>query len=167
MLDGDLRKPCLHERFGIRQSPGLCEVLRGEASVFDVMQKTSVPGLMIITAGYWTPETGEALLTANLDQLFALFRSQFDFVLVDSSPALPIADALILARHTDGVILSFMQGVSRMQQATQTCDRFSAVGVRVLGAFVSGTVHETYSASEKYYRSSANRDSAPIAAEMS
>jgi capsular exopolysaccharide synthesis family protein len=150
VIDGDLRKPCLHERLGVPQSPGLSEILRGELSVFDAVRKTPVPGLMIITAGYWSPATSEALLTTNLDHLFSVFRNQFDFVLVDSSPALPIADAQILARHTDGVILSFMQGVSRLSQATQTCERFSTIGATILGAFINGSSHYSYNTTDQY-----------------
>lgn len=151
LVDGDLRNPTVHERLGMPAAPGLCEILRGEASVFDVIQKTSIPGLLLIQAGKWTAETGQALVTARLGQLFAIWRDQFEFVLIDSSPALPVADSLILGRHADGVILSLMQGVSRVPQATETCERFTALGVRILGAVVNGTPGRGYGDSEKYY----------------
>jgi capsular exopolysaccharide synthesis family protein len=151
LVDGDLRNPSVHKRLGLPAGPGLCEILRGEASVFDVIQKTSIPGLLLIQAGRWTGETGQALVTAGLGQLFSIWRDQFEFVLIDSSPTLPLADALILGRHADGVILSLMQGVSRVPQATETCERFGALGVRILGAVVNGTPGQGYGANEKYY----------------
>ena len=165
IVDGDLRKPSLHEWFGVSSATaGLCEVLRGESSIFDIVQKTSIPGLMLIPAGRWTVETGRAMVNAQLGQLFGLFREQFEFVLVDSSPALPVADALIIGRHTDGVILSLLQGVSRVPQAIETCDRFSAVGVHVLGAFVNGTQPESYG-NEKYYQTDPVADRSPATME--
>lgn len=151
LVDGDMRNPSVHERLGLPAGPGLCEILRGEASVFDVIQQTSIPGLLLIRAGRWTAETGQALVTAHLGQLFAVWRDQFEFVLIDSSPTLPVADALLLGRHADGVILSLLQGVSRLPQATETCERFSALGVRVLGAVVNGTPGRGYGDSGNYY----------------
>ena len=76
---------------------------------------------------------------------------EFEFVLLDSSPVLPVADALLLARHADGVILSVLQGVSRMPQAAEAAERFSSLGVEVMGVVVSGTSAKTYGESAKYY----------------
>ena len=151
LVDGDLRSPSIHEHLQMPAGPGLCEVLRSEASLFDVVQKTTIPNLLLISGGRWTPETAEALLTARLDQLFAIWRDEFEFVLLDSSPVLPVADALLLARHADGVILSVLQGVSRMPQAAEAAERFSSLGVEVMGVVVSGTTAKTYGESAKYY----------------
>lgn len=151
LVDGDLRNPSVHERLGLPPGPGLCEVIRGELSVFDVIQNTTVPGLMLIPAGRWTPETAQALVSAPLAPLFATWREQFEFAIFDSSPALPVSDALELARHTDGVILSVLQGVSRVPQAAEACDRFTALGVRVLGVVVNGTPARAYGDNAKYY----------------
>lgn len=151
LVDGDLRNPSVHDRLGLPAGPGLCEVIRGELSVFDVIQKTPVPGLMLIPAGRWTPETARALVSAPLAPLFATWREQFEFAIFDSSPALPVSDALELARYTDGVILSVLQGVSRVPQAAEACDRFTALGVRVLGVVVNGTPARAYGDNTKYY----------------
>lgn len=151
LVDGDLRNPSVHHRLGLPPGPGLCEVIRGELSVFDVIQNTTVPGLMLIPAGRWTPETAVALVSAPLAHLFATWREQFEFAIFDSSPALPVSDALLLARHTDGVLLSVLQGVSRVPQAAEACDRFTSLGVRVLGVVVNGTPARAYGDTGKYY----------------
>lgn len=151
LVDGDLRNPSVHERLGLPAGPGLCEILRGEATVFDVIQKTPVRGMMLIQAGRWTAETAQSLVSNHLGHLFAVWRDQFELVLVDSSPALPVADALIMARHADGVILSLLQGFSRVSQASEACDRFTSLGVRVSGVVLNGTAQRVYA--DKYYPS--------------
>jgi Mrp family chromosome partitioning ATPase len=83
--------------------------------------------------------------------LIATCRDQFEFVIADSSPTLLLADPLILARHADGVILSLLEGVSRVPQAIEACQRFSSIGVPVLGAVVSGSQGASYGETAKYY----------------
>jgi capsular exopolysaccharide synthesis family protein len=144
VLDGDLRNPRMGHHFKNDRGPGFCEVLRGEASIFDIIQPTSVPGLMYIPAGQWTPETPEFLIANRLEQVFRTLRDQFDFVLLDSSPVLPVSDALIMGRHTDGVILSLLQGVSRTPQVNEAVERFNMLGVEVLGVVLNGTPGQGY-----------------------
>jgi capsular exopolysaccharide synthesis family protein len=151
LIDGDLRNPMVHQRLGVPNGPGTCEVLRGEASLFEVARETAIPGLHFVSGGQWTPETPQALVTAPLAEVFALWREQYEFVLIDSSPVLPVADALLLARHTDGVILSLLQGVSRLTLTTEACQRFATLGVNVLGAVVNGTPHRIYGDVDNYY----------------
>jgi capsular exopolysaccharide synthesis family protein len=151
LIDGDLRNPSVHERLGMSNGPGLCEVLREEASLFEVVRETAVPGLLLITAGRWTPDTPRTLLTDRLSHLFAVWQDQSEFVLIDSSPVLPVTDALLLARHAHGVILSLLQGVSRLTQTTEAMQKFATLGVHVLGAIVNGTSHRAYGGSRRYY----------------
>jgi len=151
IIDCDLRNPAAHGRLGVANRPGVCELLRGEVSLLEVVRATTIPGLDMIPAGQWTAETAQALVTAPLAQLFAMWREQYEFVILDSSPVLPVTDALLLARHVDGVILSLLQGVSRVTQAAEACERFTALGVNVIGAIVNGTSARTYGGSGKYY----------------
>jgi Mrp family chromosome partitioning ATPase len=98
----------------------------------------------MISAGQWTDGTHQALASGGLEDVFAQLRTQFDIIVVDSSPILPITDPLLIARNADGVIVALMQGVSRMPLANEAYRRLSVLGVRVLGAVVSGTPQRTY-----------------------
>jgi len=164
VIDADLRNPMAHERLGVTGGAGLCELLRGETSLFDVVRGTTVPTLSVIPGGRWTAETAQALVTAPLDQLFATWREQYDFVILDSSPVLPVTDALLLARHVDGVIISLLQGVSRMSQAVEVCEKFTSLGVNVIGAIVNGTPTHSYGGSDRYYYPTPAKASAQPAA---
>jgi capsular exopolysaccharide synthesis family protein len=151
VIDGDLRNPTAHERLAVPNRVGLCELLRGEVSIAEAVRETSVAGLHVIPAGHWTADTPQNLVTAPLSQLFAVWREQYEFVILDSSPVLPVTDTLLLARHVDGVILSLLQGVSRLSQANEVCERLQSLGVNVLGVIVNGTAARAYGGSGKYY----------------
>lgn len=151
LVDADLRNPTAHLRFDLPNGPGLCEVLRGEASVHDVVKETHVPGLTLLPAGHWKDETAVALVSTELQGLFDVWRNQYDFVIVDSSPVLPVTDPLLLALHADGVLVSLMQGVSRMPLANEAYKRMTALGIRVLGAVVNGTPVRGYGYSAAYF----------------
>ena len=151
LVDADLRNPSAHLQFNVPVGPGLCEVLRGEVSVHDVVRETPVAGLMMIPAGQWKDETAVALVSTELQGLFEVWRSQFDFVIVDSSPVLPVTDPLLLALHADGVLVSLLQGVSRMPLANEAYKRMTALGIRVLGVVLNGTPVRGYGYSTGYF----------------
>jgi capsular exopolysaccharide synthesis family protein len=151
LIDADMRNPNTHVRLGLPAARGLCEALRGEAAVSDLIQETSVAGLYVLPAGFWSADIPQILTPDRLSQVFTACQGQFDFILVDSSPVLPVADALLIARHVDGIILSLLQGVSRLNQTTEAIQRFASLGVPILGAIVNGTKPQTYGRSKYYY----------------
>jgi capsular exopolysaccharide synthesis family protein len=144
LIDGDLRNPNAHRPFNLSDSPGLCELLRGEAVLADVLHPTAVAGLTVMPGGRWLDGTQQTLAASGLEGIFAQVRDEFDFVVVDSSPILPLTDPLLLARHADGVIVSLMQGVSRLPLVEEANQRMAVLGVRVLGAVLNGTPRRKY-----------------------
>jgi capsular exopolysaccharide synthesis family protein len=110
LLDADLRRPNVHKLFGIRQSPGLAELLLEEASSEEVMNLTPLSNLKIITGGRQIEKVSKALKTELLRDLLARFKLNFGYVVVDSPPIIPVPDSLILSRQVDGVILVLKAG---------------------------------------------------------
>jgi capsular exopolysaccharide synthesis family protein len=145
LLDCDVRRPSVHRVFDIANAPGLCEVLRGSASLENVIQPVSLPGLSIVPAGKVNQETLQILaqdgMAAVLDQL----KQQFDFVVVDSSPVLPVTDALLVAPHVDAVMFSIRRDISRISKVAAASQRLTMLGVPILGAVVIGLDDGTYS----------------------
>jgi polysaccharide biosynthesis transport protein len=150
LVDGDMRSPVIGRLFRLPEGAGLAEVLRGEVELAAAVQPTPVPGLSILTAGRCDSATIQALSQPGIDRLVAWMKEQFDFVIFDSSPVVPVADTLLLARHTDGVIVSLLQDVSRMPPVEEACRRMATLGIRVLGAVVSGTYQEHYGYGYRY-----------------
>jgi polysaccharide biosynthesis transport protein len=151
LIDGDLRNPIAHEVFGVEPAPGFCELLRGEVQADAVIRPTPVARLSMIPAGRWSSAVGRALAQDGVaGSIIRQFRDQFDFVIIDSSPVLPVVDPLLIGQIADGTILSVLRDVSRMASVYAAHQRLIAGGVRVLGAVVSGVRKEAYGTDYPY-----------------
>jgi capsular exopolysaccharide synthesis family protein len=158
LIDADLRSPSIHKIFDLTADPGMSELLRGEAPVEDVIASTAIDELKVITAGKCDHLTLRILSQGGMGSHFAGFKEHFDFVIVDSSPVLPVADALIIAQQADAVLFSVLTDVSRKNKIHAAYQRLATLGVRVLGAVVTG-VHDgsygsNYYPGEVYSKSS-------------
>jgi Mrp family chromosome partitioning ATPase len=120
-------------------------VLLAEVEVADGVQQTTLAGLSVMSAGQWDREVLQALARDGLEGVFERLKEEFDFIVVDSHPVLPAADALLLSRQADGVILSVLREVSQTPRVYAASRRLESVGARVLGAVVNGaTPDEAY-----------------------
>jgi capsular exopolysaccharide synthesis family protein len=138
LVDGELRKPAAHQQFNLPLEPGLSEVLRGDVSPEDAIRPTPLSRLWLMPAGHWDSHAVQALAQDGVKGQFAQLKQQFDFIIVDSSPVLPVADALLLAQHVDAAVFSIRRDVSRMPAVHAARQRLSALGIRTLGAVVIG-----------------------------
>ncbi|HKB39981.1 MAG TPA: AAA family ATPase [Gemmataceae bacterium] len=145
LIDGDLRNPSAHRVFGLTTEPGLCELLRGEVDLAAAVRPCPTGGTWILTAGKSDLRSIQCLNSEALRATFQEIREQFDFVIVDSSPVLSVADSLLIAKHVDGVIFSVLCDVSRLPKLTAAQHRLAMLGVPTLGAVVIGTSEEAYS----------------------
>jgi polysaccharide biosynthesis transport protein len=139
LLDGDLRRPTVHELFELPMQPGLSEVLLGEVEAPEACQETNLETLFVIPAGQWDREVLQALARDGLEGVFEKLQEEFDFIIVDSHPVLVAADSLLLGRQVDAVILSVRREVSQMPKVYAAAQKLGSLGVRVLGAVVNGT----------------------------
>jgi succinoglycan biosynthesis transport protein ExoP len=144
IIDGDFRRPMLHRLYDQPPGPGLCEVLRGEQSIEDVARPTIVPNLWMISGGEFDDRAQALLSLPPGQQLFERLRAEFDFVVVDSAPVLPVADTLLLGPHVDAAIFAILRGTSQLPKIHSAQERLSALGVPIVGAVVAGTQTDTY-----------------------
>jgi capsular exopolysaccharide synthesis family protein len=144
LVDGDLRSPSAHLLFNVPLSPGLADVLRGKATVAEAAHPTPVPNLFLMPAGECDPVALQSLNGHYLAEVFTQVRERFDSIIVDTSPVLPVPDALLIARHVDGAVISLLQGVSRVPYVEEATHKLSEIGVRILGAVVNGTAHQVF-----------------------
>jgi capsular exopolysaccharide synthesis family protein len=139
LLDGDLRRPSLHELFELPLQPGFSEVLLGEVDLADAARETHQENLSVIAAGQWDREVLLALARDGLEGVFEKLIDEFDFVIIDSHPVLAATDSLLIGRQVDAVILSVLGEVSQMPRVYAAQQQLAGLGVRVLGAVVNGT----------------------------
>jgi polysaccharide biosynthesis transport protein len=138
LVDGDLRSPSLHALFDAPLEDGLCEVLRAEVDVSDVIRPTHAEGLWLLTAGYCDIDAIHALATEQMQPVFDKLRAEYDFIIIDGAPVIGMSDALIFGQYSDGAILSVRRDESQMPKIHQTAELLRGVGIRIIGAVVNG-----------------------------
>lgn len=143
VMDCDLRKPALHEVFGLHNSRGMVDVLVGERDLREVLQEP-FPNLKVATAGPIPHAPMELLTSARFAQLVDQARQDFHYVLMDSShlltdssPVGPSADPVVVAKQADGVLLVLDAHSTGKETLRQTMGVLRSVGVRVLGTVVN------------------------------
>ena len=138
LIDGDLRRPGVHQLFELPQQPGFSEVLLAEVETAEAVQATPQDGLSIMAAGQWDREVMQALARDGLEGVFERLREEFDFIVIDSHPVLAATDSLLIGQQADGVILSVLRDVSQTPRVYSASQKLAALGLRVLGAVVNG-----------------------------
>jgi len=154
LIDCDLRNSSVHRLFDMPLSPGLSELLRGECGIAHALFQTSVPNLTVMSAGQADGKALQALSKPTVSAVFDQLREEFDFIVIDSPPVLPVPDALLLAQQADAVIFSVLRDVSRFPTVYSAYQRLTNLGARILGAVVSGSRDEVYSSYYNYTISS-------------
>ena len=143
-IEGDLRRPRSSKYLKIAGgTSGFTDVLAGRISpinqknVSDLIVDWGNDGLKFLPSGNIPPNPAELLNSEYLDQFFILLRTMFDYVIIDSPPLLPVTDAAILAKKSDGVILVAKAGKTRVGQFRGSKDSLNAVGATILGGILN------------------------------
>ncbi len=105
VVDANLRKSKVHAIMNVAGYPGLCEAMEGEVQLADVIQKTDFDGIDVLAAGEADQASFERLSSEAMKRQIAQVRDQYDFVLIDSAPAIVSSDAMALAQHADASAL--------------------------------------------------------------
>jgi capsular exopolysaccharide synthesis family protein len=161
LVDADFRRPSLQKVFGLPDQAGLSEVLRGEADLRAVMQPGPMEGLSVITAGECDGCSMQALAQGALRGLFDQVKDEFDLIIVDSAPVLPVVDSQLIAQAVDGVILSVLRDVSRLPLIHAAYERLMYFQVNILGVIVHGTEGGAYGSSYTYRPAPVAKDATP------
>lgn len=154
LMDADMRASRLHSTLGAPNRPGLSEYLRGEANEFEVTQKGMEKNLFLIPGGSQVSNPSELLLGERMRQLLDRVTPIFDWIIMDSPPAMPVHDASILADLTDGVLLVVQAGSTHVEIAEKTAAEFE--GKNLLGVVLNQV--ERYDSYGDYYYGHADRD---------
>jgi protein-tyrosine kinase len=150
IIDADLRCSRLHVLLGAPAAPGLTDYLRGEADEMAVIQHGQEGNLCFIAGGSEVTDPSELLSNGRLKNLLDRVTPVFDWVILDSPPCLPVADASILAALCDGVLLIVRAGETPSEVAQRACQELQ--GKNVVGV-VLNSVDETHSYGSYYYQS--------------
>jgi capsular exopolysaccharide synthesis family protein len=144
LLEGDLRRPTLTQRFGLGNVPGLSEWLSGTTETRNIYRLESL-GLWVLPAGYAPENPLELMQTGKLASFMDQLTAWFDWIVIDSPPVLPLADTSIWSRFSDGILLVTRNGVTEKKQLQRGLDAVDRS--KLLGAIVNGstdTAHNDY-----------------------
>ncbi|MDX6276868.1 MAG: tyrosine-protein kinase [Nocardioidaceae bacterium] len=136
LMDCDLRKPSVAQVLGLENSVGLITVLVGRAGLSDCIQQHE-SGIDFLATGPLPPNPAEVLETQSMRDLLAQLRDEYDVVIIDAPPLLPVADPSILAAQVDGVLLVTRHGKTNREYVHQAVTRVGGVGGRVVGVVLN------------------------------
>lgn len=137
LVDTDLRKPKVAEYLGIEGGVGLTDVLIGRTRLGDAVQQWGDRSLFALPAGKIPPNPSELLGSDRMKSLLAALGDEFDVVLCDAPPLLPVTDAAVLSRATSGAIMVVAVGRTTTQQLEGALDALETVGSKVAGVVMT------------------------------
>jgi capsular exopolysaccharide synthesis family protein len=138
VIDADLRKGTCHARLGITNHRGLSNVLTGNLSLEEAIHPTSISRLSLLSRGIRPPNPTDLLGSPKMRQILSKLRESFNFILIDSPPAIAVSDAAVLSVMCDGVLLVFHGQKTTTASARQTMERLDAVRAPFLGVILNG-----------------------------
>jgi succinoglycan biosynthesis transport protein ExoP len=145
LIDTDLRRPSVHKHLDLSQTPGVTEILVGDATLQEALQVSpNFPNLSVLAAGTIPPNPSELLNSQKFRSMVEQLSSRCDIIIFDSAPVLAVADAQIVASQADGVVLVVANGETRKTAAKQAQTLLRRARANVIGvAFNKMNVKDT------------------------
>ncbi len=137
LVECDLRRPLIAKRLGLDGAVGTTSVLIGKISLREAMQTYSDTGLQVLACGPIPPNPSELLQSKAMEALLAQLRAEFDVVLLDAPPLLPVTDAALLTAQTDGALIVIRHGKTTQDQLAHAIERLDAVDAKPLGVVLN------------------------------
>ncbi len=161
VVDTDMRKPTMHNVFGLPNTDGVSSVLTGERTLDECLRHTGQEGLLVLTCGPLPPNPAELLESQRMTNLIEELKERFDLVLFDAPPIIAVTDASILASRVDGLLL--LLGINKVTRkaARHALQLLGRAKVKVWGSVVRGVRPDNdgyyYSYYHRYYGNVENR----------
>ncbi|MFZ0053039.1 MAG: polysaccharide biosynthesis tyrosine autokinase, partial [Desulfobaccales bacterium] len=162
VIDGDLRKPRIHQIFEMDLQPGLSNYLTGSATLEEILRPSSVPNLSVLTAGTRPPSPGILMNSQEFKDLLGQLRERFKHIIIDTPPILAFSDGLIISVLTDGVLLVTKHNCTHRNAGRMAHQRLTQIRAPLMGAVLNcvdslGRAYGGYN--YKYYSKYYERDS--------
>ncbi len=156
VIDADLRKPQLSSSFDIEGAIGLSNVLAGQVEPEDAIHAWGDEGLSVLPSGSVPPNPSELLGSARMKDLIARLSDEYDHIIIDSPPVVPVADAAVASSHVDAVLVVIRYGKTARSVVTHALSALRAVRAPVVGVVLNMTRAtkgtDSYYGHAHYYR---------------
>ncbi|MBG88642.1 MAG: capsular biosynthesis protein [Verrucomicrobiales bacterium] len=150
LVDSDLRRPSLHKRLDIENSPGLTDYLLGQGKLEDVIQKTDQADLDLLPSGKLPSSAMGILNSQQMRDFVKEVQSRYDFILLDSPPLMGVSDATVLTSMVDLTLLVIQYRKYPQSLAVRSRQMIEKVGGTLLG-IVLNNINVSSDASYYYY----------------
>jgi len=150
VIEADLRRPTIATYLGLEGAVGLSNVLAGQVTVEDALQRWGEHDLWVLPSGFIPPNPSEILGSRNMSVLLERQREEFDVIIIDTPPVLPVTDAAVVAAMADGAVLVVRAAKTSQDQAKAAATALSVVDARLLGCVLNG-VRRARGATQYYY----------------
>ncbi len=154
VIDADLRNPGLHRQLGTAQSPGLGEYLLGSCDEYAALQRGPMENLFFMPAGKVAGSAPELLSNGRLKLLLQRVEPLFDWIIVDTSPVIPVSDATLVAGSCDGILMVVRSNETPSDLARRAREEFP--DKQLIGVVLNGTPSEKLGQSKYYYGEAVN-----------
>lgn len=135
LIDGDMRKPRLHEVFKKTNDEGLSNFLCGQSKLEAIVQETQIGHLSIISSGAIPPNPSELLVSHKLKEFLSLVCERFDYVIFDSPPIIMLTDASLIARAVDGTVIVVESNKTSKRALSRIAKNLKDHKIRIIGSF--------------------------------
>ena len=151
LIDCDMRNPTVHKNFNLSNKVGLSSCISMGIALSDAVQKTSIEGLYALTGGVIPPNPSELLGSEQMKNVLQRAKEQYDYVLIDTPPVMPVTDALIVGRFVDGMILVIASAEIKVEMARDVKNQLVNAGANILGVVLNKVRSEHHGYGYGYY----------------
>ncbi|MCA9743960.1 MAG: CpsD/CapB family tyrosine-protein kinase [Deferribacteres bacterium] len=137
IVDCDLRRPSVHQLFGMAKEEGMADVLMGKRKLDSCFKATAVENLKVLTSGGIIDNPTELFNSQRMKDLFSEIKFYFDTVIVDSPPVLPVTDSLILSPEMDGALVVIKAGQTHKDVVRRAVELMRNSGLNLLGTIIN------------------------------
>ncbi len=137
IIDSDMRRPRLHRSLSVDRKLGLSTLLVGSSTLEESIKASGVPNLDVLPCGPQPPNPAELLLSKRFNELLAQLRKRYDTIILDTPPVLPVTDAVIISKSSDGVLLVAQAGNSIINEIGQAAKALKDVDARIVGTVLN------------------------------
>lgn len=137
LIDGDMRRPRIHDIFGSNQEPGLSNVLTGNAKASDAIRRSQVHGLWLLSSGHIPPNPAELLGSRRFADFMISLDQHFDWVVIDTPPVLVVTDSAIVANQVSGVVFVVSAEKTSRQAARTAVEQLDAASAHIVGSVLN------------------------------
>src|SRR5680860_397476 len=137
LVEADLRRPKVAGMLRLESAVGLTTVLVGRVDLREAIQDHSVPNLSVLTSGALPPNPAELLQSLAMGEVLTRLRAEYDVIIIDAPPLLPVTDAALLASQSDGALIVVRHGKTTRDQLRHAIERLDSVDARALGVVLN------------------------------